>query len=232
MHVFSRPHQRLALSLATAQAALAARLAQAKEELEALRAKNLALEKSRAESRANRRRKRGDSPSTPSSTPATPEAPMTPPSSGNPPAPSSGRVAAPLGAVDPNVPRGAHDSSKVPGRCYDAPGVGARAAQRTGAKPRSILGKVLVVGNAKCGKTSLIRRLVSGEFQDSYKCTVGADFVRKGTPNLIEANSESTARPRPPPRRRLRAATWPVQPAHARVRFHHFDSHDPPSRRP
>lgn len=174
----------LSRARATAQAALAARLAQAKEELEALRAKNLALEKSRAESRASRRRKRGDSPTTP----GTPTTPTTPTSFCNSPAPSSGRVAAPLGAVDPNVPRGAHNNtnSKAPGRCYEASGAGARAAQRAGAKPRSILGKVLVVGNAKCGKTSLIRRLVSGEFQESYKCTVGADFVRKGTRNRIE----------------------------------------------
>ncbi len=39
--------------------------------------------------------------------------------------------------------------------------------------------KVLVVGNAKCGKTSVIKRFVSGTFSDAYKTTVGADFTKK-----------------------------------------------------
>lgn len=39
--------------------------------------------------------------------------------------------------------------------------------------------KVLVVGNAKCGKTSLVRRFTKGEFSDTYNTTIGADFVRK-----------------------------------------------------
>lgn len=39
--------------------------------------------------------------------------------------------------------------------------------------------KVLVVGNAKCGKTSVIQRFTSGSFSDSYKTTIGADFTKK-----------------------------------------------------
>ncbi|KDO15799.1 hypothetical protein SPRG_18665 [Saprolegnia parasitica CBS 223.65] len=39
--------------------------------------------------------------------------------------------------------------------------------------------KVLVVGMAKSGKTSLIRRFVHGTFADIYKTTVGADYSDK-----------------------------------------------------
>lgn len=41
--------------------------------------------------------------------------------------------------------------------------------------------KVLVVGNAKCGKTSVIQRYANGVFDEKYKTTIGADFVRKET---------------------------------------------------
>jgi len=39
--------------------------------------------------------------------------------------------------------------------------------------------KVLVVGNAKCGKSSVIQRYTNNEFADSYKTTIGADYFRK-----------------------------------------------------
>ena len=39
--------------------------------------------------------------------------------------------------------------------------------------------KILIVGNAKCGKSSIIARFVSDSFQENYKTTIGADFVRK-----------------------------------------------------
>ena len=39
--------------------------------------------------------------------------------------------------------------------------------------------KILVVGNAKCGKTSVIQRFTSGSFTDNYKTTIGADFTKK-----------------------------------------------------
>jgi small GTP-binding protein len=42
--------------------------------------------------------------------------------------------------------------------------------------------KVLVVGNAKCGKTSLIQRYVRGSFQAKYETTIGADYSRKVVP--------------------------------------------------
>ncbi|CAM9528132.1 unnamed protein product [Choristocarpus tenellus] len=39
--------------------------------------------------------------------------------------------------------------------------------------------KILVVGNAKCGKTSIIRRFVSDSFCVTYNSTVGADYAMK-----------------------------------------------------
>jgi GTPase SAR1 family protein len=39
--------------------------------------------------------------------------------------------------------------------------------------------KVLVVGNAKCGKSSIIGQYISKSFDVKYKTTVGADFARK-----------------------------------------------------
>ncbi|CAN0097092.1 unnamed protein product [Discosporangium mesarthrocarpum] len=39
--------------------------------------------------------------------------------------------------------------------------------------------KILVVGNAKCGKTSIIRRFVSDSFSSDYISTVGADYAMK-----------------------------------------------------
>lgn len=43
----------------------------------------------------------------------------------------------------------------------------------------TVILKVLVVGNARCGKTSTIRRFVSEDFSDEYVSTIGADFVEK-----------------------------------------------------
>lgn len=39
--------------------------------------------------------------------------------------------------------------------------------------------KILILGNAKCGKSSLINRYCNGTFNEKYKTTVGADFIRK-----------------------------------------------------
>jgi Ras-related protein Rab-32 len=39
--------------------------------------------------------------------------------------------------------------------------------------------KILVVGNAKCGKSSIIGQYISSTFDAKYKTTVGADFARK-----------------------------------------------------
>ncbi|KAJ0408435.1 hypothetical protein ATCC90586_008373 [Pythium insidiosum] len=46
-------------------------------------------------------------------------------------------------------------------------------------KREDVIMKVLVVGNARCGKTSTIRRFVSKDFSDEYVSTIGADFVEK-----------------------------------------------------
>lgn len=43
----------------------------------------------------------------------------------------------------------------------------------------TVIMKVLVVGNARCGKTSTIRQFVSREFSETYVSTIGADFVEK-----------------------------------------------------
>jgi small GTP-binding protein len=39
--------------------------------------------------------------------------------------------------------------------------------------------KILVVGNPKCGKTSLIRRFVNNRFLPEYTSTIGADYCKK-----------------------------------------------------
>ena len=39
--------------------------------------------------------------------------------------------------------------------------------------------KILVVGNASCGKTSVIRRYVKDDFDPTYISTIGADFQTK-----------------------------------------------------
>ena len=39
--------------------------------------------------------------------------------------------------------------------------------------------KILIVGNAKCGKSSIIARYAMNSFHENYKTTIGADFVRK-----------------------------------------------------
>ncbi|CAN0380024.1 unnamed protein product, partial [Ectocarpus sp. 13 AM-2016] len=47
---------------------------------------------------------------------------------------------------------------------------------RGGAVP-TVTCKVLVVGNAKCGKSSIISRFVSNRFSSDYNSTVGADYA-------------------------------------------------------
>jgi small GTP-binding protein len=39
--------------------------------------------------------------------------------------------------------------------------------------------KIVVVGNANCGKTSIVRRYCCHEFSSNYKATLGADFALK-----------------------------------------------------
>ena len=39
--------------------------------------------------------------------------------------------------------------------------------------------KILIVGNAKCGKSSIIGQYISKSFDGKYKSTVGAEFARK-----------------------------------------------------
>ncbi|GMF15980.1 unnamed protein product [Phytophthora fragariaefolia] len=55
-------------------------------------------------------------------------------------------------------------------------------------EPETVIMKVLIVGNARCGKTSTIRRFTRGEFNEEYVSTIGADFVEK----LIEYDEQLT----------------------------------------
>ena len=50
--------------------------------------------------------------------------------------------------------------------------------------------KILVLGNAKCGKSSLINRYCHGTFCEKYKTTVGADFIRKDISYKPDENDE------------------------------------------
>jgi len=51
--------------------------------------------------------------------------------------------------------------------------------ERRGSVGKEYLYKVLVVGCAATGKTSLIRRTVDGNFSGNYKSTIGVDFALK-----------------------------------------------------
>lgn len=53
-------------------------------------------------------------------------------------------------------------------------------------RQETVIMKVLIVGNARCGKTSTIRQFVSKEFSENYVSTIGADFVEK----LIEYDEQ------------------------------------------
>ncbi|KAJ8544462.1 hypothetical protein ON010_g11807 [Phytophthora cinnamomi] len=52
----------------------------------------------------------------------------------------------------------------------------------------TVIMKVLIVGNARCGKTSTIRRFTQDEFNEEYVSTIGADFVEK----IIEYDDKLT----------------------------------------
>jgi small GTP-binding protein len=39
--------------------------------------------------------------------------------------------------------------------------------------------KIILIGDANCGKTSLINRFVTKSFNDKYICTIGVDFMTK-----------------------------------------------------
>ncbi|RLN94161.1 hypothetical protein BBJ28_00023266 [Nothophytophthora sp. Chile5] len=52
----------------------------------------------------------------------------------------------------------------------------------------TVIMKVLIVGNARCGKTSTIRRFTQDRFCEEYVSTIGADFVEK----LVEYDDRLT----------------------------------------
>jgi GTPase SAR1 family protein len=45
--------------------------------------------------------------------------------------------------------------------------------------PGEHLFKLLIVGNSKCGKSSLVARYTSDQFSAAYNTTIGSDFSRK-----------------------------------------------------
>jgi len=47
------------------------------------------------------------------------------------------------------------------------------------AGPSAATIKVIVVGNGGVGKSSMIRRFCTGEYTDTYKKTIGVDFLEK-----------------------------------------------------
>lgn len=49
----------------------------------------------------------------------------------------------------------------------------------TPSRPPEAIFKILVVGYARCGKTSVINRFSNQIFDAGYKSTIGVDFVRK-----------------------------------------------------
>lgn len=51
--------------------------------------------------------------------------------------------------------------------------------------------KILILGNAKCGKSSLINRYCHGTFSEKYKTTIGADFIRKDIAYQCNQEAES-----------------------------------------
>ncbi|KAG6970227.1 hypothetical protein JG688_00004968 [Phytophthora aleatoria] len=55
-------------------------------------------------------------------------------------------------------------------------------------EPETVIMKVLIVGNARCGKTSTIRRFTQDDFNEEYVSTIGADFVEK----IIEYDDQLT----------------------------------------
>lgn len=56
---------------------------------------------------------------------------------------------------------------------------GGGVSPRAGGAVPTATCKVLVVGNAKCGKSSIISRFVSDRFSADYNSTVGADYAMK-----------------------------------------------------
>lgn len=45
--------------------------------------------------------------------------------------------------------------------------------------PEPLSFKILIIGNSKCGKTSIIRRYANDSFTEDYNITLGADYTKK-----------------------------------------------------
>merc|ERR1711865_592251 len=66
----------------------------------------------------------------------------------------------------------------------------ATAIRTTAAAHTTTQMKILVMGDAKCGKTSLIQRFANDVFAEEYKKTIGADFCKK----TVDLDSNNTVR--------------------------------------
>ena len=47
--------------------------------------------------------------------------------------------------------------------------------------------KLILIGNSGVGKSSILNRYMNKTFEDSYKCTIGVDFLMKS----IEINGKT-----------------------------------------
>jgi hypothetical protein len=74
--------------------------------------------------------------------------------------------------------------------------------------------KVLVVGNSKCGKTSIINRYANDDFTGKYNITIGADYTRK----VRGAQTRPTLLP----------TLTPTPKKHHHQHHHHCYCHRPP----
>ena len=71
--------------------------------------------------------------------------------------------------------------------------------------------KILVIGNAKCGKSSLISRYAFGTFDEGYRTTIGADFIRKDIVHYRRGGTgASTHDPDAPVPDRVRLQLWDI----------------------
>lgn len=80
--------------------------------------------------------------------------------------------------TDPS-PSSLSSSSSISSSSASVSTTSSSSANRTG---ETFMYKVLVVGNAKCGKTSIIQRYARNAFDDNYTTTIGADYTRKVIP--------------------------------------------------
>lgn len=68
--------------------------------------------------------------------------------------------------------------------------VGGDLAKAPRARKKRKVFKILVVGNSKCGKTSIIQRYTNNDYSDEYNITIGADYKKK----VLEVDAQTQVR--------------------------------------